>query len=67
MITIEVESAGYHAGDYARITVDGVRILLDRNDDGHCRGLHIVVINPKNGDIELAKVYDTYDSSDDLD
>ena len=30
------------------------------NDDGHYRGLHIVIINTSNGDVEYAKCFDTY-------
>ena len=30
------------------------------------RGLHIVVINPGNGDVEFAKVFDTYNKPDDF-
>ena len=30
--------------------------------NGHYRGLHIVVINPSNGAIDTAEVFDTYES-----
>lgn len=37
---------------------------MEKNVHGHFRGLHIVLINPKNGKVELAKIFDTYKSSD---
>ena len=38
-----------------------------QNDHGHFRGLHMVVINPTNGKIETAKVFDTYITSEGID
>ena len=34
--------------------------------DNHRRGLHIAVINPSSFEVEFAKVFDTYKSSDDF-
>ena len=62
-ILIRVESAGFEAGNYANITVCGVKVVVQKNCNGHYRGLHIVVINPNNGVVETAKVFDTYESS----
>ena len=39
---------------------------MQENINKHYRGLHIVVINPANGEVVAARVFDTYDSSDDL-
>ena len=36
------------------------------NENGHDRGLHIVVINPYAGHVEIAKVFDTYKSDEGL-
>ena len=33
------------------------------NENNHYRGIHIVLINPENGRVESAKVFDTYKSS----
>ena len=40
---------------------------MEENEEGHYRGLHIVIINPKTGIVENAKVFDTYKSSDEFD
>ena len=36
---------------------------MTKNENGHYWGLHIVQIDPQNGVVENAKVFDTYDSS----
>ena len=38
-------SAGFEAGNYARITVDGKMVAMTNNAQGNDRGLHIVVIS----------------------
>ena len=38
-------------------------VKVEKNTSNHDRGLHIVLINPKNGEILKAKVFDTYKSS----
>lgn len=40
---------------------------VEKNENGHHRGLHIVVINPESGMVESAKAFDTYKSSEGLD
>ena len=50
-------------GNFARITIDGVPILIERNPSDNYRGLHIVVLNASSGEVILAKVFDTYESS----
>ena len=37
-----------------------------RNGWNHYRGLHIVVVNPSNGRVELAQVFDTHRTSQQL-
>ena len=54
------ESAGFDNGNFAKITINGEQVKLDPNEHGHNRGLHIVVVNPEDGKIELAQVFDTY-------
>ena len=39
---------------------------MQLNQSGHYRGLHIVVIDPIDGTVKLAKVFDTFESSEDL-
>ena len=53
-------------GNFATITINGVPILLEPNTSSHFRGLHIVVINASSGEVVLAKVFDTYESSKQL-
>ena len=47
----------------ARITINDERVQLEENEDNTQRGLHVVVINPANGKIDKAKIFDTYTTS----
>lgn len=47
----------------ARITINDERVQLEENEDNTQRGLHIVLINPSNGKIDKAKIFDTYTTS----
>lgn len=40
--------------------IDGVQITIAENSNGHYRGLHIVIIDPKWGTVEWARSFDTY-------
>ena len=40
---------------------------FEKNESGHFRGLHIVVVNPSKARVELAKVFDTYKTADGFD
>lgn len=40
---------------------------VEKNEGGNYRGMHIVIINPTNGGVEWAVVFDTYKSSKELD
>ena len=64
LIHVKVESAGFNGGNLAQITVNDITTCLQKNENGHKRGLHIVVINPMTGHVEQARVFDTYQSSD---
>lgn len=35
-----------------------------KNENGHTRGLHLVIINGGNGEVETAKVFDTFSDSE---
>ena len=39
---------------------------MEKNSSGHLRGLHVVVIDPFDGKVKFAKVFDTYKDSMDL-
>ena len=43
--------------------IDKIAIEVDANESGHHRGLHLVIMNPLNGVVEFAKVFDTYKTS----
>ena len=47
--------------------MNGKRVAVEVNENGNDRGLHIVVINPFNGQIEFARVFDTSISSEEFD
>ena len=61
-LVIKVTSAGYASGEQTEITVNGKAVKPETNENGHFRGLHIVLINPLSGKVELSKVFDTYSS-----
>ena len=63
MILIQASSAGYKGGDFAKISINDIPVVVQKNCNNHYRGLHIVIINPQSGKIELAQVFDTYQSS----
>lgn len=60
LMIIEVRSAGFEGGNKASISVNGKIVQVEKNSNGHFRGLHIVVIDPDNGKIVLAKAFDTH-------
>ena len=66
-MVIQVRSAGFEAGNYAKITINGKEIKCEKNSRGHYRGLHFVVIDLKNFKVIIAKVFDTYKDSYGLD
>ena len=36
------------------------------NKNGHMRGMHVVVINRENGEVETAQCFDTHESSEQM-
>ena len=67
IFVISAQSGGFNDGDYGHISINHEEVEMDLNENGHHRGLHIVVINPSNGRVEKAKVFDTYESSEAVD
>ena len=63
MLIVKVESAGFDAGNFAKISINDKAIDCEPNEYQHFRGLHIVVIHPTNGEVKFAKVFDTYQES----
>lgn len=62
VLIVQAQSAGLNAGNFAKITVNDAPVEIEKNENGHHRGVHVVIINPSNGKIELAKAYDTYET-----
>lgn len=63
LYVVEAMSAGKDAGDFAKIIINDEIVEMERNENYHFRGLHIVVLNPYNGEIVFKKVFDTYTTS----
>ena len=66
-LLIQATSAGFESGNAATIVINHVPITLQNNENGHDRGLHIVLVNPADAKVEFAKVFDTHESSQHLD
>lgn len=62
-LVIQATSGGFDAGNFAKITINDVDVEMPNNEHDHQRGLHIVVINPDDGEIMQKKVFDTYKTS----
>ena len=62
-MVVHVISAGFDSDNIAKILINDNLIEVEKNESGHLRGLHIVVISPINGKVISAKVFDTYKSS----
>lgn len=67
VLTIQASSAGYGAGNFAVISVNGAKVEVEKNVHGHDRGLHVVLVNPENGKVEWTKVFDTYEKPEGFD
>ena len=63
VLVVQVESAGFDAGNFAKISINDVAVQVAKNENGHYRGLHIVIINSLDGKVELSQVFDTYKTS----
>ena len=47
--------------------VNNTLVEVEKNENNHYRGLHIVMIEPKTGNTEFAQAFDTYKNSTGLD
>lgn len=66
IFVVQAISAGFSSGNFAKIVINDSQVFVDKNESGNYRGLHIVVVNPKDANVEVSKVFDTYMSSDKL-
>ena len=66
-VVISAQSAGFEGGNFAITAIDDGPVVVEKNSDGHYRGLHIVALHPETGKVLLAKCFDTYKSGDEFD
>ena len=45
ILVVSASSGGYDGGKFAEITVNDAAVALEANENGHDRGLHMVLIN----------------------
>ena len=62
-LVVTVKSSGFTGDNFAEISIGSTPVKLKRNENGHDRGLHVVVINPFRYKIVSAIIFDTYKSS----
>ena len=63
LLLVQAKSAGHDGGNHAEITLNGVPVFPEKNENDHLRGLHIVVLNPIDGKVLVARAFDTYATS----
>ena len=63
-LVIQANSSGFSGENSASIKINECTVKMEKNEVGNYRGLHFVLVNPSNGNVEFAKVFDTYTSSD---
>ena len=63
ILVVQASSAGKEGGNFAKIHLNGFQVNMAVNKQGHYRGLHIVVVNPRSGLVVHAAVFDTYQLS----
>lgn len=50
----------------AKIMINDVAVEMVKNENGHYRGLHVAVVDPNDGKVEVAKCFDTHKSSEEF-
>ena len=63
VLVVQAISSGFDGKNDAKIMINDLPLILGKNENGNFRGLHIVTINPDDGKVAEAKVFDTYKSS----
>ena len=63
VIVVSAASASFDSGNQAKITINDNVVEMGKNENGSTRGLHIVIINPLDGSVELCNIFDTYKTS----
>ena len=68
MILVQAFSGGHDAGNFAQIKINDEPVIIpEAAKNQYGRGLHMVFINPANGKVELARIFDTNTSSEEFD
>lgn len=49
------------------ILINDTQVVMEANENGDYRGLHIVLVDASTGQVSKAKVFDTHESSQALD
>ena len=62
VMVVRATSAGFEAGNMAEILINNVPVVCEANENGHDRGLHLVVINSLTGAVVTARVFDSHHS-----
>ena len=60
---VQIKSAGYNAGNFSKISVNGEEVDIDKFENSGSRGLHIVILDMMDDSLVLSEVFDTYKSS----
>ena len=63
-LVIQAESSTFDGSNFSNISINGETIDPSSNSRNLQRGLHVVVVSPKTGMVELTEIFDTHESSD---
>ena len=64
---VQVKSAGFGGGNFAEISINNEVIPVEKNENDHDRGLHVVVYDGGQDKVETARAFDTYLGGAELD
>lgn len=54
LTSIEVKSAGFDGKNIAEVLINDVPVEVSKNKNDHYRGLHLVIIDPTDGEVLIA-------------
>ena len=63
---MQAHSAGLHGAMPAKIMINDEAVEMVKNENGHYRGLHVALVDPNNGKVEVTKCFDTHKSSEEF-
>ena len=59
MLIVQALVGGHNNGDFSQIKINGERIKVNFTEKEELKGLHIALINPENGAVEMSEVFNT--------